>query len=176
MPGLDTAVAPNVVDLPPGGRKQVTLTVATTAKGHPPGWVGGLLTVGAPTTPVSARVGLPIGPPPPARLGPLALVSTAGRTDGVRFTAGSVTELAGVRSVEPLGNLRLQLVNGAGKVVRELTPRGGAPDLLPGEYAYTLTKSARRALGKGRYGFVARGRGPAGGPDVVRKSPSFTLR
>jgi hypothetical protein len=176
VPGFDLTIAPEAFDLPPDGRKRVTLTLAARRHGHPPGWVSGVLRVRGPATPVSARIGLPIGPPPPARLGPLALVSTAGRTDGVRFTAGSVTELAGVRSVEPLGDLRLQLVDDTGKVVRELTPRGGASDLLPGEYAYTLTKRARRALGRGRYGFVARGRGPAGGPEAVRKSPIFRLR
>ena len=58
----------------------------------------------------------------------------------------------------------------------ELTPQGGALDLLPGEYAYTLTKSARAGLAKGSYSFVARARGPAGGPELVRKSPSFTVR
>jgi hypothetical protein len=176
VPGFDATIAPQSVDLPPNGRQRVTLTVAARPGGHPAGWVSGLLSVRGPATPVSARIGLPIGPAPPARLGRLALVSTGGRTDGVRFTAGSVTELAGVRSVEPLGNLRLQLVNGSGRVVRELTPRGGAADLLPGEYAYTLTKSARRALARVRYRFVARGRGPAGGAEVVRKSPSFKLR
>jgi hypothetical protein len=61
-------------------------------------------------------------------------------------------------------------------VVRDLTPPGGETDLLPGEYAYTLTKSARDTLASGRYSFLARGRGPAGGPAAVRKSPSFTIR
>jgi hypothetical protein len=176
IPGLEATLAPDTVDLEPNGRQKVTLTVTSTGKGWAPGWVSGRLTAQGPSPAVSAPVGLPIGPPPPARLGPLALVSSGGRTDGVRFTAGAVTERAGVRSVEPLGNLRLELVNESGKVVRELTPRGGAPDLLPGEYAYTLTKGARSALGKGRFGFVARGRGPAGGGEVVRKSPTFRLR
>jgi hypothetical protein len=121
-------------------------------------------------------VALAVGPPPPARLGRLALVSSKRTTDGVRFTAGAVTVRSGVRSVEPLGNLRLQLVNARGRVVRELTPSGGATDLLPGEYAYTLTASARRGLAKGSYSFVARGLGPAGGAPVTRKSPSFTVR
>jgi hypothetical protein len=67
-------------------------------------------------------------------------------------------------------------VNSTGKTVRELTPAGGATDLLPAEYAYTLTSSARNGLAKGSYRFVARARGPAGGPELVRKSPSFTVR
>jgi hypothetical protein len=125
---------------------------------------------------VSSPIGLSLGPPPPARLGSLALVASGGRTDGVRFTAGSLTESGGVRSVEPLGNLRLQLVDASGRIARELTPPGGAPDLLPGEYEYTLTKSARQGLGRGSYRFVARGRGPAGGPELERMSPGFTLR
>jgi hypothetical protein len=122
--------------------------------------------------PVSAIAGLPIGPPPPARLGALTLAGT----DGVRFTAGAVGGRAAVRSVEPLGNLRLQLTDAKGHVARELTPPGGASDLLPGEYGYTLTKDVRAGLEPGRYTFVARGRGPAGGPDVVRRSPPFTIR
>jgi hypothetical protein len=121
---------------------------------------------------VHATVGLPVGPPPPANLGALSLVGSG----GVRFTAGALTERGGLRSVEPLGLLRLELTDTKGRVVRELTPLGGAPDLLPGEYAYTLTSEARKALGKGTYTFTARARGPAGGPELARKSPTFTIR
>ena len=125
---------------------------------------------------VGVPLGLPIGPPSPARLGELSLIEgPKGTTDGVRFSAGAVTNTDAARSAEPLGNLQLELVDEKGKVVRELTPPGGAENLLPGEYAYTLTKAARNGLKKGSYSFVARGRGPAGGPEVERKSPSFDV-
>jgi hypothetical protein len=176
VPGLQATVTPATVSLAPNGRQAVTLTVSAAGMGHAPGWVSGRLTARGSGVAVSSPIGLPVGAPPPARLARLVLVSSHGRTDGVRFTAGSLTERGGVRSVEPLGNLRLQLVDAQGKVARELTPPGGAPDLLPGEYAYTLTKGALQGLGKGSYSFVARGRGPAGGPELARKSPSFTVR
>ncbi|MEA2422733.1 MAG: hypothetical protein QOF55_1832, partial [Thermoleophilaceae bacterium] len=176
VPGLAATVTPATLDLARNGRQAVTLSVTAAGRGHAPGWVGGRLTARGSGITVSAPIGLPVGPVPPARLGPLALAASGGRTDGVRFTAGAVTTRAGVRSVEPLGNLRLELVDASGNVVRELTPAGGAPDLLPGEYAYTLTRSARSGLAGGSYSFVAHGRAPAGGPEVTRKSPSFAPR
>lgn len=170
LAGVTAKVTPGTLTLEPGAEQRISLEIdgGPRAAGYSSGRV---IATGA-GNPVSAVVGLPIGPPPPARLGDLTLTGT----DGVRFTAGAVSEHGGVRSVEPLGNLRLQLVNAAGKVARELTPPGGARDLLPGEYAYTLTKSARQGLAKGSYSFAARGLGPAGGPELVRKSPSFTVR
>ena len=175
LPGLRATVSPGTVTLAAGKRREVTLEVSAAAPRRP-GWVSGRVTATGGGAPISAVAGLQIGPPPPARLSALRLSGPRGRTDGVRFTAGAVTYRGGARSVEPLGNLRLQLVDGAGKVVRELTPPGGARDLLPGEYAYTLTPATRNQLGKGSYGFVARGLGPAGGSEVVMKSPSFSVR
>jgi len=170
--GADVNLFPARLTLGPHQRRQVTVTFSAAGRGNSVGFVSGRIMAAGTGPPVETVVGLPIGPPPAARLGPLELV---GRT-GVRFTAGAVGERDGVRAVEPLGRLELQLIDASGKVVRELTPRGGASDLLPGEYAYTLTPSARSSLSKGRYSFLARGRGPAGGPAVVRKSPSFTPR
>jgi Subtilase family len=176
VPGLQASVSPATVSLARNGQETVTLALTATGKGHAAGWVSGRLTARGSGLTVSAAIGLPIGLPPPARLGSLAIASSHGPADGVRFTAGAVTTKGDVRSVEPLGNLRLQLVDASGKVVRELTAPGGAPDLLPGEYAYTLTAGARKSLAKGSYSFVARGRGPAGGPELVRMSPSFAVR
>jgi hypothetical protein len=170
--GADVNLAPSKLTLKPHAREPVTVTVSAAGRGNTFGFIGGRISGTGDGPPVATVIGLPIGPPPPARLGPLILVGTS----GVRFTAGAVSERGGTRAVEPLGRLELQLVDRSGKVVRELTPRGGATDLLPAEYAYTLTGSARRALSGGRYSFVARGRGPAGGPVAVRKSPSFTPR
>jgi hypothetical protein len=138
-----------------------------------PQYLTGRVTAGA----VGAAVGFPVGPPPPARLGELVLLKGRKQaTDGVRFSAGAVTTRNGARSAQPLGNLRLELQDDKGKVARELTPRGGAENLLPGEYAYTLTKAARDGLKKGTYKFVATGLGTAGGPPVTRESPSFEIR
>jgi Subtilase family len=170
--GADVKLVPAQLTLKPHARKPVTVTVAAEGRGNSAGFVTGRISASGAGPPVETVVGLPIGPPPAAHLWPLRL---AGRA-GVRVTAGAVHEHDDTRDVEPLGRLELQLVDGSGKVVRELTPRGGAFDLLPGEYEYTLTRSARRGLARGRYRFVARGRGPAGGPVVVRKSPSFTPR
>ena len=170
--GADVNLFPARLTLGPHQRRQVTVTFSAAGRGNSVGFVSGRIMAAGTGPPVETVVGLPIGPPPAARLGPLELVGGT----GVRFTAGAVGERDGVRAVEPLGRLELQLIDASGKVVRELTPRGGASDLLPGEYAYTLTPSARSSLSKGRYSFLARGRGPAGGPDVVRKSPSFTPR
>jgi hypothetical protein len=176
--GLGATVSPSTLTLDPGARRRVTLTVTATGAGRPAGFASGRITATATAAgagpPTAAVIGLPIGDPPPARLGTLAL--TPGNA-GVRFTAGAVTTGAdGTRAVEPLGSLRLQLVDANGRVARELTPPGGARDLLPGEYAYTLTKSARKSLRRGAYRFRAHARGPAGGADAVRTSPSFTVR
>jgi hypothetical protein len=181
LPGLVASVSPAELTVEPGARQTVTLKLEATGSGRPPGYLTGRIRTAAGADPaVASVIGVPIGPPPPARLGPLALSSSKGDTDGVRFTAGALAggdpAGGGARSVEPLGNLRLQLVDDKGKVVRELTPPGGAADLLPGQYAYTLTKDTRGGLRKGTYKFVARGRGPAGGAEVVRSSPTFRVR
>jgi hypothetical protein len=68
------------------------------------------------------------------------------------------------------------MLDAKGAVVRELTPQGGARDLLPGEYAYTLTKDVKSILTHGSYRFRATAHGTAGGPPTVRTSPSFTPR
>jgi hypothetical protein len=171
LPGRTAKVTPSTLELRPHARKALTFTI-NLGDAAKPGFVTGTITATrAGASPVRAVVGLPVGPAPPAKLGPLTLV---GKT-GVRFTAGALTDRNGLRTVEPLGVLRLELTNEKGKVVRELTPPGGAPDLLPGEYAYTLTKAARKALKKGAYTFTARAKGPAGGPETERKSPSFTI-
>jgi hypothetical protein len=171
LPGRSATVTPSTLKLAPRTRKALTLAIRLDGPAKA-GFVTGRITATrAGASPVRAVIGLAVGPPPPAKLGPLTLVGKA----GVRFTAGALNERGGLRSVEPLGRLRLELTDASGKVVRELTPPGGAPDLLPGEYAYTLTKAARKALKKGTYTFTARARGPAGGPETKQVSPSFTI-
>jgi hypothetical protein len=110
--------------------------------------------------------------PPAPPVGPLHLVHSGGRPDGVRFTLGRVARDHGAPTVVPVGNLILTL-EGPGR--RELTPPGGARDLLPSEYAYTLTGEVLGTLPPGRYRFVARAKGSAGGATVVRRSRSFRI-
>ena len=109
-------------------------------------------------------------PPPPLRT-PHVILSR-GRPDGVRFTAGGIERGDKGTSVIPVGNLVLTL---SGPTRRQLTPPGGARDLLPGEYAYTLTDEIKAQLSPGRYRFELRARGTAGGSVVVRRSRSFKV-
>jgi hypothetical protein len=112
--------------------------------------------------------------PPPARLGPLRLTRQDGRR-GVSFAAGLASRGSGGARVEPVGRLVLTLVGEAGERVRELTPPGGARDLLPGEYAYALSREEMAALPSGRYRFEARARGTAGGREATGRSPAFSV-
>jgi hypothetical protein len=110
--------------------------------------------------------------PPAPPLGIPRVILRGGKPDGVRFTAGSIDRGDKGTSVVPVGNLILTL---RGPTRRELTPPGGARDLLPGEYAYTLTDEIKSQLTTGRYRFELRARGTAGGPTVVRRSRSFEV-
>ena len=121
------------------------------------------------------ELGVPVfvaPPPPQPRIGAIQLEREQGRVNGVRFTAGRLRRGA-APAVEPVGSLVLRLT---GPEQRELTPPGGARDLLPGEYAYTLAPEVAGGLPAGSYRFEVRARGPAGGATVVRRSPSFPLR
>jgi hypothetical protein len=122
--------------------------------------------------PIAIPFQIVAGDPPAPPLGPLHVITRDGSPDGVRFTAGSLTRGSQGTSVIPVGNLVLTLT-GPGR--RELTPPGGARDLLPGEYAYTLTPEIKSALPAGRYRFAVRARGSAGGAAVVRRSSAFRV-
>lgn len=113
---------------------------------------------------------------PAPRLGAVTLVREGGEVTGVRFSAGAVRRDGRALAVEPVGRLVLELDPERGGGGRELTPPGGARDLLPGEYAYTLTGSILDELPAGRYRFTIRARGPAGGRQVLRRSDSFQVR
>jgi hypothetical protein len=110
--------------------------------------------------------------PPAPPLGTPHVIMQNGKPDGVRFIAGSISRGDKGTSVIPLGNLILTL---SGPSERELTPPGGARDLLPGEYAYTLTDEIKSGLTPGAYRFVLRAKGTAGGSTVVRRSRSFKV-
>jgi hypothetical protein len=68
--------------------------------------------------------------------------------------------------------LELELLDGD-RVVRRLTPPGGARELLPAEYGYTLEESVRRKLTKGSYRFRATARAPRQRKATVALSPAF---
>jgi len=135
-------------------------------------------------TPASVRRALSTGVgrracPAATRVGALRLRrTTRGRAvDGVRLVLGRVRPgFPGLRPirVEPVGRLELTLLDASGAVARVLTPPGGARDLLPGEYSYTLPPSALSELAPGAYAFRARATPPAGGRATVRTSPRFT--
>jgi hypothetical protein len=110
------------------------------------------------------------GSPPSPPLGQPQVITRKGKADGVRFTAGSIKRGDKGTSVVPIGNLVLRL---DGPTKRDLTPPGGARDLLPGEYAYTLTDEIKGQLAPGRYRFVLRARGTSGGGTVERRSRPF---
>ena len=83
--------------------------------------------------------------------------------------------LAAGTSIELTERLSLTLVNAETQaLVRRLTPPGGARELLPGEYAFTLPSDTLRELGRGRYAFRAVARSPRGGEPATATSEPFT--
>jgi len=114
---------------------------------------------------------------PRVPLGPLRLVRRGGEVTGVRFTLGAFDRgdpLEQGARLEPAGRLELVLVRRDGTVARRLTPPGGARDLIPAEYAYTLPNQALDDLGPGTHAFRATARPPRRGPAATKRSPSFT--
>jgi hypothetical protein len=116
-------------------------------------------------------------PAPPVPLGPLRLTRRDGKVAGVRFTLGAFDRgdpLAGGTSLQPASSLALALIDADGAVRRRLTPPGGARDLLPAEYAYTLPLKVLAKLGEGTYRFRATARAPRSKRASTGRSPSFT--
>jgi len=118
-----------------------------------------------------------IAPREPPPLGALTLQRDGGRVSGVRFALGAFERgdpLAGGARITLTERVALTLVKVADdRVVRHLTPPGGARELLPGEYAYELPAQALRALGRGRYAFRAVAGSPAGGAPATARSEPF---
>lgn len=170
MRGISFAFEPDRLELRPHASAQLSITA--TGSGRPAGYATGELRLGAARVPVA----LPVGPPPPAPLSPLTLEAAGARTTGVRFSAGAARAAGPALAVEPLGRLELVIVDASGRVVRQLTPSGGALDVLPGEYAYTLTAATGRSLRSGPYRFRATAHGPGGGTPTVRTSAPFRGR
>lgn len=100
-----------------------------------------------------------------------------GMVRGVVFDAGAITRDRSrlAVSVRPVDRLVLELVGVDGGGVRALTPPGGALELLPARYAYTLPRSTLERLPAGTYAFRARAKAGAQGSRVVRRSAPFTL-
>jgi hypothetical protein len=98
-----------------------------------------------------------------------------GQVSGVRFSLGSVRRTAEAIAVEPIGSLRLVMIDARGREARELTPPGGAPDLLPGDYSYTLPDEISDELDAGDYRFRVTARGASGG-SASAESPPFRIR
>jgi hypothetical protein len=77
---------------------------------------------------------------------------------GVRFTVGAF-ERGPPTKIVSADRLELELLKGD-EVVRRLTPPGGARELLPAEYGYTLEQSVLKSLEPGTYRFRATARAP----------------
>ena len=171
--GLRAAPSPNRVRLKPGGAARITVRLSGGARGG--GFATGRLTARAGGRALAVPLVVPLTAPPAPKLGAPKNVMRQGEVRGVRFSLGSVTRAAGGIAVEPVGALRLAIVDARGKEVRELTPPGGAPDLLPGDYSYTLPDETSDELDPGDYRFRAIASGPTGG-EARAESPPFTIR
>jgi hypothetical protein len=174
-PGLRVAPGSGRVQIPPGGSTQVELRLDGTTKSKT-GFASGRLTArAAGGTAINVPLLVPLAMPPPPKLGGLTTIQRGAQVAGVSFSLGVVRRGAGAIAVEPVGSLRLTIVDPRGKVARELTPPGGAPDLLPGQYSYTLPSGGGGRLSPGEYRFRATARGPSGGTAVAQSGP-FTIR
>lgn len=180
--GLRVVPARERIRLAGGARERVELRLeGTTARtgGFATGRLtarvarGGAEPAGSAAGSISVPLLVPLGTPPPPKLGRLVTIEREGSVSGVRFSLGAVERTGAATAVEPLGSLRLAIVDPQGKVARELTPPGGAPDLLPGEYSYTLPDDTE--LDPGEYRFRVTARGPTGGTATAQSDP-FTLR
>ena len=172
--GTRATLARERITLPPGARREAEIDVTAA-----PAVASGRLVVrdagGAPVLvhPFAAATAAPEPPP----LGKPRLERTDGRVRGVRFTLGAFERgdpFGAGSAVALTERLALTLVEaGGGRVVRRLTPPGGARELLPAEYEYTLPAGALRALPEGRYAFRAVARGPRGGEPAEARSEAF---
>ena len=173
--GTRATLARERLTVPPGARREAEIDVAGAADGLAAGRLVVRAQDGAPLLvhPFAAAT----EPPAPPPLGTPRLERTGGRVRGVRFTLGAFERgdpLGAGTRVALCERLALTLVDaGSGRVVRRLTPPGGARELLPAEYEYTLPAGTLRDLAGGRYAFRAVARGPRGGAPAQARSEAF---
>jgi hypothetical protein len=174
-PGTQAQLARDRLTLPAGGRREAEIGIQ---KGGSGGLAAGRLVVraegGSPL--VSHPFALSTQPPAPPPLGPLTLTREGDRVRGVRFPLGAFERgdpLGAGTRIQLTQRLSLTLVE-EDRVVRRLTPPGGARELLPAEYAFTLPHGTLRELGRGRYAFRAVARSPRGGEPATATSEPFT--
>jgi len=160
-------VVPATLTLRPGA----PATVAIRPAGPGPGRLEALDQSGAVVASVPFLVRPQQGTPVP--LGPLRLAAD----HSVRFTLGAFERGdpfgAGTR-IQFAQRLVLDLVDAHGTVVKALTLPGGATELMPAEYAYTLPKATFAQLPPGRYAFRAQAWAPRRNEPTVRTSASFS--
>jgi hypothetical protein len=172
--GTRASLGRDSVTIPPGRRRAVTIRVA---RAGPAGLAAGRLVAHAPGSTLTHPFAAAPGPKEPPPLGPIALQRDGDRVTGVRFPVGAFERgdpLGAGTRIQLTERLSLTIVRAKdGSVVRRLTPPGGARELLPAEYAYTLPLGALGALPKGSYAFRAVARSPAGGEPATARSEEF---
>jgi Subtilase family len=160
-------VSPPTLTLTPGAPAKVQIRTPTQGAGR--------LTASAGTK-VVASVPYLITPQTPPDV-PLGALRTTKNGRGVRFTLGSFSRgdpLSTGTRIRFADKLELDLVNAQDETVRTLTVPGGARELMPAEYGYTLPAADFQALPPGRYAYRARAWAPNRKEPVTRRSKPFT--
>ena len=170
-PGTRARLGAPAIRIPPGGGREAEIGIE-----RAPGSglaTGRLLAGGA----LSVPFAVPVGRPEPPPLGDLRLEREDGRVTGVSFSLGAFDRgdpLGAGTRIALTERLELTLVRAGGtRAVRRLTPPGGARELLPARYAYTLPAGTLRSLPRGRYAFRAVARPPRGGRAATAVSDPF---
>jgi hypothetical protein len=163
-------VSPAALRLRPGRPRSVRLTVATPGVGR--------VIARDPTGRIAASIPWSVAAPAraPVSLGPLRLTGRP-TADGVRFALGAFDRgdpLGSGSAVQLAERLVLQLIRADGTVQETLTAPGGALELMPAEYAYTIPRADLDRLPPGRYAFRATAYGTGrGAPPATARSPAF---